>query len=226
MDLSRDRLLRHHEDILSTWKDDSYQVILDELTKSEKIESFLDIGANTGAVVEVIHNLCSLKKVYCFEPLRENFSILQEKLSALKANDDELQVSSFERAIFYGAEKVSAYGVGDGNPGGMFLQNIAESFGSSSKYSSITPTGAVFECAKLEDYFLNDEFIDLCKIDIEGSEWNLFLNSTFIKNNVRNILLEYHWLSLQDTIDFCSKHLPMFDIIRESKHDCLWLRRN
>lgn len=223
MDLSRERLLRHHNDILTTWNDSSYQIILDEIIKNEKIESLVDIGANTGAVVEVICGLNPVKSVYCFEPLKENFEILQEKLKDLESKD--VQIHAFRKAIFYGAEKVNAYGVGDGNPGGMFLQDVAQAFGPTSKYDTISPTGATFECAKLEDFFLNNEIIDLCKIDIEGSEWNLFLNSSFIKKNVRNILLEYHWLSLADTINFCANYLPMFEIVRVSKHDCIWLRK-
>ena len=224
MDLSRQRLMAHHEDVRNIWKDSSYAPLLKELLEKESVESFLDIGANTGAVVEIINEMNPLKSIYCFEPLKENYEILLERLDLLRTEDRKIE--SYQKAIYYGADKVLAFGVGDGNPGGMFLQNIAQEFGPTSHYQRIIPTGAVFECTKLEDHIDSSTKIDLCKIDIEGSEWNLFLNSDFIKNNVRNILLEYHWIPLSGAQDFCAKHLPMFDIVAVQKHDCILLKRN
>ena len=215
----RGNLERHHASIAEEWCT-KYSEIVSKISNSLIIENFLDIGANTGAVIEIFKNKNQLKKIFAFEPIKENFLFLSEKTS--NYFESNIDVFLYNEAVFYGHKTAVALSCQDGNPGGMFLHHVKESgitnsvgFESDIKIS----------CVTLEEKISSQTMIDLCKIDVEGSEWNILENSIFVRNNIKNILLEYHWLDLEESVSFIKEKLPMFRI-EETKDNMIWISQS
>lgn len=197
----------HHQSILNEWLE-KYEKTLDLIFEQCVIDSFLDIGANTGAVIEFILSKKSLKKIYAFEPDIDNFQILTGKLSSLASPNTHYEL--FNKAVYYGLEKSRVFGCNDGNPGGMFLEGVNSEFANNGG-SEIS--NQVFYCVQLEESLSHVDKIDLCKIDVEGSEWNIIENSRFIKEKTNNILLEYHWLNEKNALLFVERNLPKHQVV-------------
>lgn len=208
----------HHRSILNEWHE-KYEKTIDSIFEKNEIRSLLDIGANTGAVIEFVLSRHKLDSVYAFEPDPMNFQILSENMK--KVCRDDIHCELFNNAVYYGVKKSKAFGCNDGNPGGMFLEGVNEEF-ANAQTSEITDL--IFHCSTLEEFLLHVKKIDLCKIDVEGSEWNIIENSSFINERVDHILLEHHWLDANSSTQFLNKHLPHHEII-DLIHNTFVMRR-
>lgn len=208
----------HHASILVEWES-KYSELVRMISEKLPEANFLDLGANTGAVIQIFDARINLKEVFAFEPAESNFEKLVENSKHLRS---ATKISCFKKAVYYGTNSARALTCGDNNPGGMFLSSIKE--------EGITndvgiDTDIIFECCELEDTMPPNIVIDLCKIDVEGSEWNILKNSSFLKNNVKNILLEFHWLDHAGTIEFINENLSMFEVVYQ-KENTIWLSRS
>ena len=97
----------------------------------------------------------------------------------------------------------------DQNRGGFFLSEV-----SGIKDKKTRNVGGKIRVLSLEDITkaVGMEHVDLAKIDIEGAEWNVIENSTFLKEKVHNIVIEIHDKTEQEAREIFQSHLPMFDI--------------
>lgn len=208
----------HHRFILEEWNE-KYSSLVDKIFENRNISSFLDIGANSGAVIQFLLSRRNISDVYAFEPVEQNFSFLKHHVAPLFGN--ETKITAFQCAVYYGVTRASAFGCGDNNPGGMFLSNVREEY---TKSINTYDTGITFDCKTLEECLPHIDSIDLCKIDVEGSEWNILQNSEFLKNKVNDILLEYHWISEDEAKSFLRDHLPQFQV-SDIVSNTIWISR-
>lgn len=207
----------HHSAVYAEWHE-KYTGLVEEIFEKKNVKTFLDIGANTGAVIQFISERHKLEKVYAFEPFETNFLLLRQFIQDRFANDFEFE--AYNKAIYYGAEFAKACGCGDGNTGGMFLSNVRDEY---AKIPTVE-TGPVFSCTTLEKELQHVSHINLAKIDVEGSEWNILENSSFLKDRVDEILLEFHWLPEEEAKKFIGEKLPNFEIVT-TLSNTFWLSR-
>jgi hypothetical protein len=226
----------------------AYKDTLKHMAQSETINTFLDLGANVGATINFFcETFPTINEIYGFEPMPFNYDYLIYRIADL-LNDNNKKVQIFKKAVYYGISKGSFCGLGDNNTGGMHLSEIVESNNAEFGWGEAFLIGYDAECVTLEETLPSSTIIDLCKIDIEGSEWNVLSNSKFIKNNIKNILLEYHFVSNDGVvrrmnqfsgpclrynnaeayaIRFIEEYLPNFSIVEKiPSSEGLWIRNN
>lgn len=155
--------------------------------KRKKIEPFtiFDVGANKGQFLQLLlDNLfVSDYKVFCFEPVKETFKVLEEK--------------------FGGIEKISLINKGLDNS-----VNISKIFfdkpGSlrASKYRrDLRHLGLDFSLSEDVQYTTLDQFcsssgvdyIDLLKIDVEGNEYNVLKGAEKLLKNGQIKLITFEF---------------------------------
>jgi len=207
---SKNKLSELHYAIMKVW-DSEYEILIKEIFESEKIKSFLDLGANTGCVIEYLHDFFDDDvTIIGFEPAEENFNFLKEVVAKINRNN---RSKLYKKAVFYGSKKLRAFGVGDSSTAGLFLEGTL-SIINPNDHRKPVPTEYVFDCTTLEDELFDVDSIDLCKIDVEGSEYNIIENSSFLKEKVKNILLEYHWKNEKEIMDWLTLYLPSHKIFK------------
>jgi len=176
-----------------------YVEIIEEL-KKHNIESYLDIGANTGEFCNILfEKLPTLKKAYLIEPEKENFRFL-------KAHVIPKNISFFEIAIGYNMPTPKIIPLHD-NVGGFSTINSPDNVSNVS-------------IKTLEE--LKIPKVDLVKIDIEGGEYNLIENSTYLQN-IKWLDIEFHDYHNIPTKKYIEKHFPdhTIEIIESLEGRCL-----
>jgi FkbM family methyltransferase len=168
----------HWDYTLDEWNRGEYSRTVVSFLKEKRIKSFIDIGANVGGVSHVLLNeIDSIEKAYLFEPQRDNFLHLFERFK------NNSKVSCLNCGIYYGEKYLMGLGQRGGGHVGCFTVVKNENA------SNLEETGDVFQLFELE--FFNLGQIDFVKIDIEGAEWNVMKNSSFLKE-VPYIEVELH----------------------------------
>lgn len=146
-----------------------------EYLKDKNVQFFVDIGANVGEVSKILlEKLPTLKKVCAYEPEASNYLYLKNRFL------DEPRMIPVNKAIFYGSNST------------LFVNGWCGS------HTLTKNTGYPLQnvdVAQLESEELDGA--DLIKMDIEGSEYSVIENSTFLKG-VRFIIIEFHPFSFPD----------------------------
>ena len=217
MEFANHILRSHHDEILRVWSS-RYEELMREVCYQNEGKNFLDIGANTGAVIQSFNRHAKFEKVFAFEPIASNVDMMTEVLKQTLHTSVETYMHT--NAVYYGLEKAKAMTCGDNNTGGMFLDQVKHTGNSNGEGIE---TDIIFDCCTLEEKMPYDVIIDICKIDVEGSEWNILENSDFVRKNVRNILLEYHWCNLEHALSFCQDKLPEFEFVKHVE-GTIWLK--
>ncbi|MFH1663376.1 MAG: FkbM family methyltransferase [archaeon] len=147
--------------------------------KIKQEDIIIDIGANIGAFSVYAGSIARKGKIYCFEPEKENFTLLKENIKLNGLSNSK----AFNLAVG-GKEKIDK----------IFLSE------SSSEHSVCLPakaTGKVVavKFVSLEKIF-NDNNLSYCdfmKIDCEGGEYDiLFSCPKKILEKIKYIALEFH----------------------------------
>ena len=161
-----------------------YEILLQSKYKSEYFfpqeidpKIIFDIGGNIGITAIYMAKLFPDAIIYAFEPLKENFEILEKNIQ------------------FY--QNIKAYNFGLGSKNGNFkvyLSDDSENFGGISFYpnqvgNKVEPY-RLCEVENINDIIknLNIESIDLIKIDTEGAEYDILTSLE------ENILRKTSWL--------------------------------
>lgn len=177
--------------------------ILDMLSVS-CIETIIDIGASSGiSSLWLLGKLPNVKTIYCFEPDLENYNMLLINLSKF-----EDKIVPHNLGIYYGMESSKVYGIGDNSPLGYCVQTIKDRTVTEHVFTEYE--GKVFKLAELES--IVNFPVDLIKVDIEGSEYNVIENSTILKQ-ARYLLLSFHNQYESYVQDFIKTHLNNYEII-------------
>lgn len=154
---------------------------IDREKQTSTIRTILDVGSNVGYTSLLFMRKFPQSRIFALEPERQNYNALQANI---KANQAETRIVSFNLAAWSHADELSL---------SPFRDNREWSF-------SFAP--ASLGAIKVKAFPLADivhhtgaETIDLCKIDIEGAEREIFLNDKRIGDflsRVRYLVMEVH----------------------------------
>lgn len=147
----------------------------------------VDIGANIGTFSLYVNhlNLQRNVKFYAIEASPENIALCEKNFQHNHINDYVL----VQKAIT-GENGIVNFDI-SGNFDGF-------------KVSNNTNNGIQVESQKLSTFcqYYNIQTIDLLKMDIEGSEFDIFKSDgEFIKNNVSVLFMEYHFSEKHNSMD-------------------------
>lgn len=138
----------------------------------------VDCGANVGMATLFFKWIYPDAKIYAFEPQPKTFEYLKNNIESNKLND----VQIFNLALSNQNGFIDFYIDDSANLMGSILE------------SRVSGKKLQVECRKLSD--IVKEPIDLLKVDVEGAETlivdDLISNNLLSKNNIKQILMEYH----------------------------------
>jgi len=191
------------------WETEPYFLKVLEILQSENILSYLDLGANVGEVCNVLfEKIPTLESAYLVEPQAENFEFLMNHVIS-----ENRKIKSYPVGILYGKTAGELFIDPDWqNPGSFALTDYRDNF---------QPAGETVELTTLEN--LKIPHVDFVKIDVEGSEYNIVENSSYL-TGCKYIDIEFHTHSIP-SVKFCQKNLPTHSIVlSEGGH--ILLRKN
>ena len=130
----------------------------------------VDIGANEGSFIDFIDKNLLLNKIYCFEPITE----LSEKIKK-KYNQKNIYISNL--ALSDKAGKKIFYQYAITSTSSLYKQN--------NTYKSLKDLKKTFkvETNRFDKIFNKKQKIDICKIDVQGEDYNVLLG---MKKNLQN----------------------------------------
>ena len=165
------------------------------------INIFIDVGAHHGDTINEFLEIFTIKKIYAFEPSKENFTKLKIKVAEIeKSKSVKIEISPF--------------GLGDKNyilPLNEIADGVSNTFNNlnvNSKYfrkkKFITTLFGIKKFIKnkvptriirLKEFMEQEKIdkIDFMKIDTEGFEYNILLGLEENIKKVEFILFEHHY---------------------------------
>jgi FkbM family methyltransferase len=136
----------------------------------------VDIGANTGLFALRMKQLFPAAKVVCYEPFPPNFAQLQQTISS----NNLAGVSAVPKAV--GARKGSALlYIHERNVGGHSFYPAQASSRQSIAVEVMDLDSVLAECPAP---------VDLLKLDCEGAEFDILMNSSNLSRKVRQVIFE------------------------------------
>lgn len=152
------------------------------LLKSEMPVNVLDIGANNGGFPLLLHSEnFKLKKLACVELNPKTFSRM--KFNIERNIDCEFYAVN---AAICGKDSILELALGDGGTS----ENIYADNSNNGK-SKLKIEGKSFDT--LYGEIFADESVDICKMDIEGAEFDVFRSSEYKKiKNCKFLIMEIH----------------------------------
>ena len=189
-----------------------------QFLKTKNIKTIADVGANLGiSLIKFYEFLSPFAECYCFEPDSMNFEVLNNIVSSLTGAN----IMCYSTGIYYGKTEALVKSVGadtpNESPGGYFLDVLEPD-----AITELGPTSyfdnKVFKLTELETIIKTP--LDLIKLDVEGSEYNIIKNSSLLQQS-RFLLVEFHNNSVSMILDFIAKYLPQFNLIQQHQNTYL-----
>lgn len=138
----------------------------------------IDIGAHIGLFALFASQFCKNGKIYCFEPVKENFELLESNLMLNNIKN----VIAVNAAISTNNEKITIYLNEDESGHSMYVTGTKKI-----EVKSFTLQN-VFDSNKLEK-------CNFIKIDCEGEEYKIIDSlSTPYFDKINKICIEYHFV--------------------------------
>jgi len=166
----------------------------------------IDIGANIGAFSMFALKKLNQPRIYAYEPESNNFELLQ---TTIVLNGGKDRVFPFKQAVY-------------GHEGKMSLSIAGESSGKNSiELDQHSGKSEQVDCTTLSLIFKENgiSFCDLLKIDCEGSEYELLLNTPKdVFKNIGMIILEWHQVMGHSIEELQSFLENVGFVIEKSKH--------
>lgn len=147
--------------------------------------TILDAGANVGLFAIWAAREIPSARILSLEPCPPTFEVLEKNIDQ---NNLHRQVRPFRCALAAQTGQRFLRGGGESPHRSLVLEGMSES------KEHVIPVPSV----TLADFLRAEQLdaIDLLKMDIEGSEWEvLFSTSPVVLGNIRHIVLEYHEVS-------------------------------
>jgi FkbM family methyltransferase len=162
----------------------------------EKNDVVVDVGAQIGIFTIYASSKAIMGKVYSFEPMPDNYKMLNENIKLNKAKN----VVPLNKALSDKNGKETMF-LDDLNTGGHSLVNTGKTW---SKHK-ININSISFD-AFVKQYKIKK--IDFLKMDCEGSEYNIFFGaSKSTLSKISKISMEYHNLDKKRNVDTLRKYL-------------------
>lgn len=136
----------------------------------------LDIGAHIGLFSLFASQFCKTGKIFCFEPIKENYEQLLENI---KINNIK-NIIPFNCAVSNKTEKIKIYLNDDESGHSMFLKNSNYVEVDSISIMNIFKNNSIKKC-------------DFLKLDCEGAEYAIIelLSENYLKK-IEKTVIEYH----------------------------------
>lgn len=164
--------------LLEIWYERVYGDLSELSTKKGPV--VIDIGANIGAFSMFALKKLTQPQIFAYEPEKNNFELLR---TTIALNGSGGRVFPFKQAVY-------------GHEGKMNLSIAGESSGKNSiELDQHSGKSEEVECTTLSLIFKENSiyFCDLLKIDCEGSEYELLLNTPKdVFKKIGTIILEWH----------------------------------
>jgi len=139
-------------------------------------DTIIDVGAHIGLFALFASQFCKKGKIFCFEPIKENYELLLENI---KLNNIE-NIFPYNVAVTKTTSHVKIFRNDDESGHSMFLDN--ENF-------------VTVDSKSLNDIFLENEIhnCDFLKLDCEGAEYEIIdsILPDLIKK-IKKTVIEYH----------------------------------
>ena len=206
---------KYYENFSYDFKKNGELNLINKLSKTD-IKVVFDVGANVGSYTKLIKDYLPKCSIHAFELHKGNFSILKKNISGLNIFLNDFGLYNISKQIRYKAHKYNSTN-----------HKISSRSGShdSDKFDieiGVVQTGDNY-CEKK-----NINNIDLLKIDVEGSEFQVLLGfkKMIEKNKIKIIQFEYGYANgdnknlIRDFYDFLSPHGYK---IGPLKNDGVWI---
>jgi len=169
--------------------EEPYFIALINTLKFNEIESYVDVGANIGEFSNILfEQIPTLNNAYLIEPEENNYNFLQ----------NNIKNKSVLYKVAIGYNYTSGVLVNDdNNAGGHHLREM----------ECVDNLFSNVEIKTLEELEL--PIVDFIKIDIEGGEFNIIENSSYLQK-IRWIDIEFHG---NIDIDYVKTNFPEYDIL-------------
>jgi len=165
------------------------------------INIFIDVGAHHGDTINEFLEIFTIKKIYAFEPSKENFTKLKIKVAEIeKSKSVKIEISPFglgEKNYILPLNEI-ADGVSNTfnnlNVNSKYFRKkkfITTLFGIKKFIKNKVPTRII----RLKEFMEQEKIdkIDFMKIDTEGFEYNILLGLEENIKKVEFILFEHHY---------------------------------
>ena len=160
--------------LTNVWIINEYEI---EKLKIKKDDKIIDIGAHIGLFSLLVSKFCSDGKIFCFEPIKENFDMLISNMNENKLNN----IIPFNLAVTKNESEVKLFLNEDQSAHSIFQKSSKE---------------VTVKSISLENIFEknNIDFCKVLKLDCEGAEYEI-INSlpTQCFDKIENIVIEYHY---------------------------------
>ena len=136
----------------------------------------IDIGAHIGLFALFASQFCKQGKIFCFEPIKENYELLVENINSNKIKN----IIPFNFAVSKDADSVKIFLNDDYSGHSMFLETNNFVIVKSKSLLDIFSENNIHEC-------------NFLKLDCEGAEYDIInsLPSDFL-NKIKKSVIEYH----------------------------------
>ena len=136
----------------------------------------IDIGAHIGLFALFASQFCKQGKIFCFEPIKENYELLVENINSNKIKN----IIPFNFAVSKESDSVKIFINDDYSGHSMFLETNNFVIVKSKSILDIFSENNIQEC-------------NFLKLDCEGAEYDIInsLPSDFL-NKIKKSVIEYH----------------------------------
>ena len=152
--------------------------LLQKIFKKKKIV-LVDIGANEGNYIDLISKNLKIKKIFCFEPIKE----LSDKIHN-RYSDNNLIISNL--ALSNKKSKRNFYQYSISSTSSLYKQNNL--YKSLKKLQNIKK----IQTSTFDNIFKKNLKIDICKIDVQGEDYKVIIGmkNNLKKKNIRILKIE------------------------------------
>lgn len=168
-------------------------------------DTIIDIGSHIGLFALYASQFCTRGTIFCFEPVKENYDLLQENL---KLNNIK-NVIAFNLAVSGVSSFVS-----------LFLNDDK----SAHSIHTTSPNEIKVESRSLKD-IIDENEIKICnfvKIDCEGAEYEILgrLPQNYF-SKIEKMVIEYHLADYKPELlsDLLGKLMTSFDVTKKEFYD-------
>lgn len=193
---------------LEIFKDKHYTILPEFSGKNDKV--ILDVGANEGYYTLKMKENNSNLKIYAIEPNLNTFEILKKNIKVNKLKN----VILINKAITTKNSKINFQIIDEISP--LSAVKIAKKSWLDMRRikNIIVPSITISKLCKIYKI----KFIDILKINVEGSEFEVLKSSLNFLKNIKKIVIEYHSKNLRGKCAHLLKNNG-FKLVKEIKNN-------